>query len=281
MIDLLPNRSTETVAAWLRQHASVEVVSRDRASSFADAIAKGAPGAVRVADRWHLLNNLFETLIRSLERHRRTMNDVARQIVRKGVAPAVAEVQEAPSTQALRRKLRNREHRLSIYQELMSLVDAGMNHSEASRQMGVGLRTVQRWLACGVFPEWKHRVFPSIVDAYGPHLREALRRRLPEHIAALARTQRSRLRRSVIDRSRLAAAAFRISEEGDCESAYEEGHSYWTSTHRMADAEDQSHKESLLEGAIPCLCLGCASCMPHDFGLRRSSRKLMHRLHQM
>ena len=98
------------------------------------------------------------------------MNDVAKQIVPKGAASSVAEGQEAPTTQALRRKLRNREHRLSIYQELMSLIDAGMNHSEASRQMGVGLRTVQRWLACGVFPERKHRVFPSIVDAYGPHL---------------------------------------------------------------------------------------------------------------
>jgi transposase len=168
VIDLLPNRSTETVAAWLREHPSVEVVSRDRASSFADAIAKGAPHAVQVADRWHLLNNLFETLVRSLERHRRTMSDVAKQIVCKGAS--VAEGQEVPSTQALQRKMRNREHRLSIYQELMSLVDAGMNHSEASRQMGVGLRTVQRWLACGVFPERKHRVFPSIVDAYGPHL---------------------------------------------------------------------------------------------------------------
>jgi transposase len=166
VIDLLPNRSTETIAAWLRQHPSVQVVSRDRASSFADAIAKGAPRAVQVADRWHLLNNLFETLVRSLERHRRTMNDVAKQIVRKSAAPSV----EVPSTQALRRKLRNREDRLSIYQELMRLIDAGMNRSEASRQVGVGLRTVQRWLACGVFPERKHRVFPSIVDAYGPHL---------------------------------------------------------------------------------------------------------------
>jgi transposase len=76
VIDLLPNGRTETVAAWLRQHPSVQVVSRDRASSFADAIAKGAPKALQVADRWHLLNNLLETLVRSLERHRHTMNEV-------------------------------------------------------------------------------------------------------------------------------------------------------------------------------------------------------------
>ena len=43
VIDLLPDRSTETVAAWLRQHPSVEVVSRDRAGSFGAAIARGAP----------------------------------------------------------------------------------------------------------------------------------------------------------------------------------------------------------------------------------------------
>ena len=70
VIDLLPTRDTATVAAWLSQHPTIEVVSRDRASSFADAIRRGAPRAVQVADRWHLLHNLFKLLARSLERHR-------------------------------------------------------------------------------------------------------------------------------------------------------------------------------------------------------------------
>ncbi len=168
VIDLLPNRSTETIAAWLRQHPSVQVVSRDRASSFADAIAKGAPGAVQVADRWHLLNNLVETLGRSLERHRPTIIEVAKRVNHKCAAPPF--LLEEPTTQAVQRTRQNRERRLSRYQEFRSLVDTGMNHCQASRQLGIPLRTVQRWAACGVFPERKHRAYPSIVDAYGSHL---------------------------------------------------------------------------------------------------------------
>jgi transposase len=50
-IDVLPDRSVETVSAWFEKHPSVEVVSRDRTSEYAAAIRKGAPQAIEVADR--------------------------------------------------------------------------------------------------------------------------------------------------------------------------------------------------------------------------------------
>nr|WP_245536488.1 ISL3 family transposase [Terriglobus saanensis] len=171
VIDLLPTRDSETVAAWLRQHPSVQVVSRDRAGPFADAIRKGAPNAVQVADRWHLLNNLVDTLLRSLERHRGTVREV------RGRLEAPPETQlvrssgpEDPQTLASQRTQQKRKGRLELYQQMTELIARGKSQSEAAAAVGVSLRTVQRWTATGVFPERKHRVFPSHVDAFGPYL---------------------------------------------------------------------------------------------------------------
>jgi transposase len=67
-LDLLPDRTAETLAAWLRDQPSIEVSACDRSTEYARGAAQGAPHAQQVADRWHLLVNLREALERWLNR---------------------------------------------------------------------------------------------------------------------------------------------------------------------------------------------------------------------
>jgi transposase len=68
VVDVLADRSSETTARWLQQHPEIEVVSRDRCGLYAQAARQGAPRAQQVADRFHLLQNLRETIERQLSR---------------------------------------------------------------------------------------------------------------------------------------------------------------------------------------------------------------------
>jgi transposase len=54
-VDLLPDRTSETLLRWLREHPDVEILACDRSTEYAKAAGEGVTQAKRVADRWHLL----------------------------------------------------------------------------------------------------------------------------------------------------------------------------------------------------------------------------------
>lgn len=62
VVDLLPERSQESLVAWLEEHPGTQIATRDRSNVYREGLTKGAPGAVQVADRWHLLHNLTQAL---------------------------------------------------------------------------------------------------------------------------------------------------------------------------------------------------------------------------
>ncbi len=70
VVELLPERTAEALAESLKAHLNIEMVSRDRYQPYIDGIRAGAPKALQVADRWHLLKNLTDAVERLLERAR-------------------------------------------------------------------------------------------------------------------------------------------------------------------------------------------------------------------
>ncbi len=76
-VDLLPDKSAESFVKWLEEHPGVEVISRDRGVEYIKGATEGAPGAIQVADRWHLLTNLRDALKRLLESNRACLKAAA------------------------------------------------------------------------------------------------------------------------------------------------------------------------------------------------------------
>jgi transposase len=62
ILDLLPERTVESVQKWFEANPGIEVVSRDRGGTYVDGTTWGAPLAVQVCDRWHLMKNLGDAV---------------------------------------------------------------------------------------------------------------------------------------------------------------------------------------------------------------------------
>ena len=70
----------DSLANWLIFHPSVEIISRDRGGEFAKGAAQGAPQAIQIADRWHLLKKSCETLQRIIDRHQQQVRESVKSL---------------------------------------------------------------------------------------------------------------------------------------------------------------------------------------------------------
>ncbi len=175
VIDLLADRSAESTERWLREHPGTEVISRDRASLYAQAATNAAPHAVQVADRWHLLRNMTEALMEALAPHHRLLNEAARAVAqpdRKPAEPVGATETAVPASRARQLQHNNRQRRLERYETVMEKVRKGLSQREIGRQCGLSRKTVRRWIKAGDFPERKRGLRRSTVEEYREYLEQ-------------------------------------------------------------------------------------------------------------
>jgi transposase len=174
VVDLLPDRQAETLACWLRENPGAEIVARDRAGAYADGIRQGAPGAIQVSDRWHLLRNLSDAFLALVDRHSVTAKRIAAElypraqrhdILRHGtnrVGRPRTHIQPSIQAATIRREV--------IFEEAQALKAQGVTHQEIARRLGMERKTVRRWLQRGHAPNWSQAPRPSILDHYAAYL---------------------------------------------------------------------------------------------------------------
>jgi transposase len=171
VVDLLPDRSAGTLASWLKRHGGeVAVVSRDRSGAYADGIRSGAPEAVQVADRWHLLVNCSDALRQLLDRHQRQLREAAHLCAAGERVPAQATSRARAPTRADRRKSERQERRRARYEAVAELHRKGMPIRRIARQLGMARNAVRRWLRAGEAAPYRRAPGRSVLDRHLGHV---------------------------------------------------------------------------------------------------------------
>jgi transposase len=187
VIDLLPDREGSTLEAWLKSHPEVEFITRDRALAYADGATKGAPQAVQVADRFHLLKNLVEAF-ENLVRHRSSvLRDAALEVsprrqtemmlLAEGLLDALPERMPKKPPVPSQQSEQNRAKRVARYEECRRLKRLGLSDREIARRTGMCPETVRKFVGAETFPE--RVTYPPRSQTTEPYA-EYLKKRLQE-----------------------------------------------------------------------------------------------------
>jgi len=170
VIDLLPDRTASTLAGWLERRSSIAVVARDRSTEYARGADLGAPRALQVADRWHLLANMRQAVERWLHgAHAR----LRRLPPVPGSAPLAPRRDQAFARSAPERDAgaESRARWQAVYDEVRRRHASGEPLLGIAHAMGVARATVRKYAAADTFPaRLSYGPGPSLLDPHVDHL---------------------------------------------------------------------------------------------------------------
>jgi transposase len=168
-IALLPEHATAPIAEWFAEHPSVEIVARDRASLYPEALASGAPQAQQVADRWHLTQNIGTALQELLRRRTSSLRAVAQQLTAQRTPPSdeVATPEQAVVPPTPGHVVGPIEVRQQQFAEAKRLHAAGWSYRRIAAELQLNRRTVVRYVEAEELPR---RVLPQSTSSLTPYL---------------------------------------------------------------------------------------------------------------
>jgi transposase len=174
-IDLLPDRSGATVTAWLRRYPDIQIVARDRSTEYARAASAGAPAALQVADRWHLLLNMRQALERWLGRVHGRLRQLPDLPSGDGRQPGERPRAYRRSAAEIAISLDSRARRLAASKHVRRRRLAGETLLAIGRATGLARATVRKYAQAESFPERAiRRPNPSRLDPHLAHLEQRM-----------------------------------------------------------------------------------------------------------
>ncbi|MDQ6661755.1 MAG: ISL3 family transposase [Chloroflexota bacterium] len=194
-VDILPSRNADVLARWLKEHPGSQIITRDRSAEYARGITQGAPTAIQVADRFHLLCNLRDALERVLDSNRSKLIGIdlprearaapqqvgsseSLQPLPSPASPAspastaLHEPEQMTATEAVARN-ESQQRRRHRYRQVHELHSQGMDIKAIGKQLKLSHMTVYRYLRLDTDPvPVQRRPRPSMVDPFVPYLRQ-------------------------------------------------------------------------------------------------------------
>ncbi len=154
-IDLLPDREAATLAEWLKKHPEIEIISRDRAGCYAVGAKTGAPQAIQVADRFHLLKNLLDGFERFLSRQHQVIHKVFQKAcpsTKKRTKKRLTKTKLLPSaakTLVIEQKAARTAARQKRFRTVKELYQGGVPILAIARRLKMSRNTVKKFLSVG------------------------------------------------------------------------------------------------------------------------------------
>jgi transposase len=180
VIDLIEDREVRAVRAWLERHPQIRVIARDRGGAYAEAATKGAPQAVQVADRWHLMHNLAGALGEFLLHKKKVLREAARtetQSAEEDYATSFSAGSLTPNRpriwyeKQLDASRKRHERIVEQWRNIRRLHLAGADVHDIAKRLGVSRESVYRYRRMEEPPElvrFRHK--RRVLDPYVPYI---------------------------------------------------------------------------------------------------------------